>query len=467
MTLLRYPGGKSKLKTKIVDRMVRIVSFDKLTHYSEPFLGGGSILLEFLSRYADKIDTISINDKDVALAYLWTTVIQSPQYLVDRINSYTPVADDFFSFRNELLKISEESPDHDWRDIGFKKLAIHQMSYSGIGTKAGGPIGGKDQSGEYKVDCRWNPVHLENKIKRMVNLFDKVTITENRCTSYDFRTIILNSPTGSLIYLDPPYFVPGNVLYQEEFSLEDHKRLCNILKFSCSSWVLSYDDCDEINNLYHWANIIPIETKYTINNVEKVKTELLILNDWYLPEPTKKNDITIRPHEFFLCHRTSFVYDTKNKPSGTYNDGMLNSKRDERKTERIGLLGEMAFGKRFNFKVNLAHRSKGEKIDFVSNRYGIDVKSSGTNKGTWYITAYWDRERTILADVPSDIYVFIEVYDNIKLNIADTKIVGWLWKDQILKIAPKKSPKRWAKHWNYEIPRSIMNNIEDLEKHLS
>ena len=42
-------------------------------------------------------------------------------------------------------------------DIGFKKLAIHQISYSGLGTMSGGPLGGAGQKSQYKIDCRWSP----------------------------------------------------------------------------------------------------------------------------------------------------------------------------------------------------------------------------------------------------------------------------------------------------------------------
>jgi len=47
-------------------------------------------------------------------------------------------------------------------DVGFKKLAIHQISYSGLGTKSGGPLGGKSQESIYKIDCRWSPKHIVN-----------------------------------------------------------------------------------------------------------------------------------------------------------------------------------------------------------------------------------------------------------------------------------------------------------------
>ena len=470
MSLLRYPGGKSKLKSKIIESLIKLVSLDECKHYCEPFLGGGSILIDVLSKYGKYIEYVSMNDKDVALSYLWTTIIQSPQYLIDRIHTYTPTTEDFFSFREELLYIHNDLSCYDWKDIGFKKLALHQMSYSGIGTQAGGPIGGKTQTGHYKVDCRWNPSTLEKKIKKIVKLLDQVKIVENRCTPYDFEKVIKSSPinpSNSLIYCDPPYYIPGNVLYQEKFSLEDHERLRRILNYCGSSWGVSYDDCGEIRNLYKQANITPLTTKYTINNITEEKIELLILNDILIPDRSIENPVIVRPHEYYLCERTSKNYWTKNKESGVYNNGIKNTSKDPRKVEREGLIGEMAFGKYFGLPVNLQYLKGGESADFYYNGYRIEIKTNpyrGTNH-RWYIKSRRDDGTGI--SLNSDIYVFSTLDENRKHVIAKVKLHGWLRKSEVERIEDKLTPinnyNPTCKWHNKEVTPNIIHPLEELK----
>jgi len=91
------------------------------------------------------------------MASLWTSVIQSAEELITRIESFTPNVEDYGRFKTDLLRCSTMPTQRvQTTDIGFKKLALHQMSYSGLGTKAGGAMS--------ELGARWSPVHLREKI---------------------------------------------------------------------------------------------------------------------------------------------------------------------------------------------------------------------------------------------------------------------------------------------------------------
>jgi DNA adenine methylase len=101
----------------------------------------------------------------------------------------------------------------------------------------------------------------------------------------DVAELIEDISCSSLLYLDPPYFVKGNDLYQFGFSREDHARLSTTLKNTQHAWLLSYDDCPEIRELYKWACIEAIDVNYSITALKdkdtgerrsRTKTELLI-----------------------------------------------------------------------------------------------------------------------------------------------------------------------------------------------
>lgn len=273
MSFFRYPGGKNKLKDIIIGKILTI-SKDCNT-YVEPFFGGGSIGLNLLKDHHLTFSKIWINDKDVGIVCLWDTVIRFPQSLKDKIKNFTPTVETFETFKRDLLTCDtiEES---EVIELGFKKLVVHQTSYSGLGTKSGGPLGGKSQKSKYKIDCRWSTKSIYKKINDIHNLFYQYNSSTIQCTDLDFQKIIEQSSNEkTFIYLDPPYYIKGNELYQHGFSQKDHERLAETLKNTKSKWLLSYDDCPEIRELYKWANIEEINVNYTINT-SRTKKELLI-----------------------------------------------------------------------------------------------------------------------------------------------------------------------------------------------
>jgi DNA adenine methylase len=277
VSFLRYPGGKAKLAKRIVENLNKLaVNVD--LEYREPFVGAGGITTEFLTKNPH-ITKIWINDKDQGMAALWDCVIHNPGSLKDEVRDFEPSIEHFDTYKKLLL-----DPNAKLTNIqrGFMKLAIHQISYSGLGTKSGGPLGGRDQKSAYKIDCRWSPRYICTKIDKFHKIFSNVKI---QCTSLDFEDIICKNG-NAIIYLDPPYYVKGNDLYQEGFSKADHRRLADSLAKTKHRWLLSYDDCPAIRDLYDWALVESIDTvNYSITATKekgtgvrksRAKPELLI-----------------------------------------------------------------------------------------------------------------------------------------------------------------------------------------------
>jgi DNA adenine methylase len=270
--MLRYPGGKSKIKTPILNKLNYLFNKYPSHEYREPFFGGGSIGLELIKN--SNIFKIWINDIDKGISSIWNSIIFFHNDLIHLVNSFIPTVDSFWEFKNYFLNLN----DYAILEAGFRKIAIHQISYSGLGVKSGSPLGGSKQESKYKIDCRWSPRKITKDIIEYNVLLNTKQLRCGYCSNFDFEKLILDNKYNSIIYLDPPYFQKGNELYQFGLSNEDHIRLNNLLKETKHKWVLSYDDCEYIRNLYSWAKIEEMEMKATINSVRD-KTELLILSE--------------------------------------------------------------------------------------------------------------------------------------------------------------------------------------------
>ncbi len=148
------------------------------------------------------------------------------------------------------------------------KLAAHQMSFSGLGTCAGGPMGERLS--------RYDPERLSGKIGACRKILGSSQLRAQTCTCLDFERLF--EPGKALFYLDPPYYKAGPALYQFAFSAADHERLASILRRESRPWLLSYDEHPTIHDLYRgWSRIEAVEVGYSINSRTR-KTELLISN---------------------------------------------------------------------------------------------------------------------------------------------------------------------------------------------
>jgi DNA adenine methylase len=274
MSFFRYPGGKSRLRAVIVEHL-SVYSEELGVEYREPFFGGGSVGLQFL-RDNPYWESVWLNDKDIGIACLWTAVLRDPAGLCQLVHEFSPSVDEFYRIKHELSEATMPASQRDIVRVGFEKLAIHQISYSGLGLMSGGPLGGKTQESKYTIDCRWSPQNICRGVLDAHQLLCSTDVRGSGCSSVDFADLII-ADGDALLYLDPPYYVKGNSLYSHGFTNSDHARLSSLLQACDNPWVLSYDDCEEIRALYDWACLEELRVNYTTGGKgSRSKTELLI-----------------------------------------------------------------------------------------------------------------------------------------------------------------------------------------------
>lgn len=98
----------------------------------------------------------------------------------------------------------------------------------------------------------------------------------------DFEDLIrIYDKEDALFYLDPPYFGTEKQ-YEVIFPQKDHERLLQCLKNIKGKFLLSYNDCDYIRNLYKGYNIIETNRNNNLagryENSNKRFKELIIKN---------------------------------------------------------------------------------------------------------------------------------------------------------------------------------------------
>ena len=137
-------------------------------------------------------------------------------------------------------------------------------------------------------------------IKELENRMANVVI-ENQ----DFETLIKHyDRPDSFFYADPPYFSSED-MYEVDFGWDDHVRLRDTLKNIKGKFLLSYNDCEEIRELYDGFSVLDFSrTHAMVQRYEAGKEfkELLIGNyDLYERQrhkPLKMNFFELQEKNF-------------------------------------------------------------------------------------------------------------------------------------------------------------------------
>ena len=151
---LRYPGGKANLAgflRGLIDSNV-----DGGCTYYELYAGGAGAAIDLL--LGGNVERIVLNDADIHIFDFWDSILYHTDEFLQRLWD-TPVNMESWHYQREIYNSDEHTP----LEIGFATFFLNRTNRSGIITKAG-PIGGFDQTGAYKVDCRFNKVDLVHRI---------------------------------------------------------------------------------------------------------------------------------------------------------------------------------------------------------------------------------------------------------------------------------------------------------------
>jgi len=263
LSIFRYPGGKTKLLPILMPHIDQMLIGQN--SFTDTFVGGGSVLLEVAKKYPNI--QLYANDKDYWVYCFWKVI--SDIYLIPfldllKLIEQKPTLEQFYTLRAEQTT--------DEIRCAYKALYFNRTTFSGIFYS--GPIGGKDQKSQYKIDCRYNINTLKTKLNKCRELLKGRTIVSNKSFDQYDQLLYTNEP----MYLDPPYVEAGKSLYVNYMIENEHYYLGKILNLR-KNWVLSYDNSDIIKRIYYNCDISNITCNYSIAGEKKSwspKSELII-----------------------------------------------------------------------------------------------------------------------------------------------------------------------------------------------
>lgn len=263
---LRYPGGKTKLSPIIAELIEQVWGGTVPLVFVEPFAGGAGLGLNIISQGV--ISRLHLNDLDQGVYAFWKSCIQDTSALCEQIINTSVTVEEWHKQHHIYM-----NPDNGYSalELGFATFFLNRTNRSGILT--GRPIGGLDQSGKYKIDCRWNTTNLIERIRKVSEMGDYIEVTNDDANNIIGR---YQNREDTLLFLDPPYVVQGKTLYKNSFTVEDHTKLSNLLIASDTSWVLTYDTNSLISDkLYKELGKTQFTLPYSVNT-KKRGEELMI-----------------------------------------------------------------------------------------------------------------------------------------------------------------------------------------------
>lgn len=217
-----------------------------------------------------QVQKLVLNDLDPAIFAFWRTLKNEPDYLVRQIGRARLDVEEW----RKQKKIYAAADERDERKLGFATFYLNRTNRSGVLN--GGPIGGLDQTGHYKIDARFNREALVERV-RIISLYaDQIEVL-----SEDGASVIRRyAPKAkTFIYADPPYFEKAGSLYLNHFAAADHEVLARVLNAqSARNWVLTYDNVSQVEELYSERRRRIFGLNYSAHRVVKAK-EVMVLSD--------------------------------------------------------------------------------------------------------------------------------------------------------------------------------------------
>ena len=248
-SFISWIGGKKLLRKKILENFPDCGIFNR---YIEVFGGAGWVLFS-----VDKHAKMEVyNDVNGNLVNLFRCTKYHPEALQKELEFTLMSREQFFDAKQQI------------EVRGLTDIQRAARFYIMIKESFG--------SDTYSFGVR--PKNMENAIDYILTISKRLNsvVIENK----DFESILKTyDKEDALFYLDPPYYKTEKY-YPDRFMPEDHIRLKMALERIKGKFLLSYNDCEFIRNLYSDYHIVEVERSHNLvrGEIKPRYKELFIKN---------------------------------------------------------------------------------------------------------------------------------------------------------------------------------------------
>jgi len=261
---LRYPGGKTracKILDKIVNEYFDIKKFDIII---SPFFGGGSFEFYMQNKYRIKL---IVNDKFTPLYNFWKQVKINKTVLCDKLKEISSISkDEFIDYRKSIMSLNNNILEQ-----AISYFIINRCSFNG-----------STLSGGFSLEAS-----KKRFTKSSINNIELLDFSNIDIYNIDFIDFINDNDNDNnndndkkLIFLDPPYYLDKkSKLYGNNGDMHEnfnHQLLYELIKTK-RNWIMTYNNCDYIKELYKDFIIINVNWTYGMNN-DKKSSEIVIIS---------------------------------------------------------------------------------------------------------------------------------------------------------------------------------------------
>jgi len=247
-SIFRYPGGKSKV--------INLISgyYNNFDTIISPFLGGGSVELYL----ADLGKRVISSDIDKQLINCWQTLCNHREEMYDYASEY------YHTLHSDIPKEEKRDLFYEAKEGAAEFLDIkgaaqywitNRVSFSGLGLLGG--------FSEWSIKAELGPLIM----KRLKEWVKPEGFEVPVCLTFEE---LLEKYSDYPVFLDPPYLLKKGWLYPNH-KFFDHEKLAEVLKKRNTPFMMTYNDCSEIRELYSHPDIT-IEDRswyYAMSNKRK------------------------------------------------------------------------------------------------------------------------------------------------------------------------------------------------------
>lgn len=270
-TILRYAGGKSRA-IKHIDPFLKDYDF-----IVSPFIGGGSLEVHWASQ-GKKVFGYDLFD---ILVTFWQTLLKNPVILADKLKTIYPTDTVYRAVKEQLIRTPQvQRMIGDWGNKGYYKRDSIELDETTLSAFY-----------YFNHNCSYGPgflgwmsdIYAKENGKKWYSMIEKI---ENflcptlKVEQAKFEDVIPSFKKDAL-YLDPPYFLPGdrenNKMHSGIYPMKnfpvhhdgfDHEKLRDLLYDHEGPFVLSYNDCSEIRKWYSDYEFYYPEWHYSLGQGE-------------------------------------------------------------------------------------------------------------------------------------------------------------------------------------------------------